>query len=67
MEPSRKKEIFVGYSKFSKSFRKYMSVFHHIKISRDVTFDEETTLKNSVKCHLEEVQEEDVPSIKVEA
>ena len=41
--------------------------FHHIEISRDVTFDEETTLKKSRRCHLEEVHEEDVPPRKVEA
>ena len=36
------------------------SGFHHIKISRDISFDEETTLKKSRRCHLEEVHEEDV-------
>ena len=41
--------------------------FHRIDISRDVTFDEETTLKKSKRCHLEEVHEEDVPPRMVEA
>ena len=66
LDPSGKKGIFVGYCEVSKSFRIYILGFHHIKISRDVTFDEETSLKNSRRCHLEEVHEEDVPPIKVE-
>ena len=66
MYTSRKKEIFVGYCEVSKSFRIYISGFHHIDISRDVTFDEETPLKKSRKCQHEEVHEEDVPPRKVE-
>ena len=42
------------------------SGFHHIEISRDVKFDEETTIKKYKRCHLEEVHEEDVPPKKVE-
>ena len=65
--PSKKKGIFVGYCEVSKAFRIYISGLHHIEISRDVTFDEETTLKKSRRCQLEEVHEEDVPPRKVEA
>ena len=39
---------------------------HHIDISKDLTFDEDTDLKKSRRCHLEEVHEEDVPPRKVE-
>jgi hypothetical protein len=53
MDPSRKKGIFVGYYEASKSFRIYIPGHHHIEISRDVTFDEDTTLKKSRRCHLE--------------
>ena len=67
LDSSEKKGIFVGYYEVSKAFRIYISGFHHIEISRDVTFDEETTLKKSRKCQLEEVHEEDVPPRKVEA
>ena len=67
LDPSRKKGIFVGYCEVSKAFRIYISRFHHIEISRDVTFDEETILKKSRRCQLEEVHEEDVPTIMVEA
>ena len=66
MDPSRKKGIYVGYYEVSKAFRIYISGFHHIEISRDVTFNEENAFKKSRRCHLEEVHEEDVPPRKVE-
>ena len=67
MDPSSKKGIFVGYCEVSKAFRIYISGFHHIDISRDVTFDEEITLNKSRWFHLEEVHEEDVPPRRKEA
>ena len=66
LDPSRKKGIFVGYCEVSKSFRICISGFHHIEISMDVTFDEETTLKKYRRCHIEEVHEDSVPPRKVE-
>jgi hypothetical protein len=57
LEPSGKKEIFVGYCEVSKAFRIYIPGHCHIEINRDVTFDE--TLKKSRICHLEEVYEEE--------
>ena len=45
----------------------YISWFHHIDISRDVTFDEETNIKKYRRCQLEEVYEEDLPLRMVEA
>ena len=65
LDPFENKGIFVGYCEVSKASRIYISGFHHIEISRDVTFDEETTLKKSRRCQLEEVHEEDVPPIMV--
>jgi hypothetical protein len=59
LEPSRKKGIFVGYCEVSKAFRIYIPGHRHIEISRDVTFDEEATLKKSRRCQLEEVYEEE--------
>ena len=50
LDPSRKMEIFVGYYEVSKAFRIYILGFHNIDISRDVTFDEETTLNKSIRC-----------------
>ena len=40
LDPSGKKGIFVGYCEVSKAFRIYIPRFHHMEISRDVTFDE---------------------------
>jgi hypothetical protein len=59
LDPSGKKGIFVGYCEVSKAFRVYIPSHHHIEINRDVTFDEDETLKKSRRCHLEEVYEEE--------
>jgi hypothetical protein len=59
LEPSEKKGIFVGYCEVSKAFRIYIPGHRHIEISRDVTIDEEATLKKSRRCQLEEVYEEE--------
>jgi hypothetical protein len=59
LEPSGKKGIFVGYCEVSKAFKIYIPGHCHIEISRDVTFDEEYTLKKSRRCQLEEVCEEE--------
>jgi hypothetical protein len=59
LEPSGKKGIFVGYCEDSKAFRIYIPGHCHIEINRDVTFDEDATLKKSRKCQLEEVYEEE--------
>ena len=61
LDPAEKKGIFVGYCEVSKAFRIYIPGFHHMEISRDVTFDEEAALKRSRKCQLEEVYEEETP------
>ena len=54
LDPSGKQGLFVGYYEVSKAFRIYISGFHHINISRDVTFDEEIALKRYRKCQYEE-------------
>jgi hypothetical protein len=59
VDPSGKKGIFVGYCEVSKAFRVYIPGYHHIEISRDVTFDEDAALKKSRRCQLEEVYEEE--------
>jgi hypothetical protein len=59
LEPSGKKEIFVEYCEISKAFRIYIPGHRHIEINRDMTFDEEATLKKSRRCQLEEVYEEE--------
>jgi hypothetical protein len=50
LDPLGKKGIFVGYCEVSKAFRVYIPGYHHIEISRDVTFDEDATLKKSRRC-----------------
>jgi hypothetical protein len=64
LDASGKKGIFVGYYEVSKDFRIYKLGHHHIDINRDVTFDEDVTLKKSKLCQLEEVYEEEpvIPS-----
>jgi hypothetical protein len=65
LNPSGKKGIFVGYCEVSKAFRIYIPGYHHIEISRDVTFDEYATLKKSIRCDLKEVYEEEPVAPKV--
>ena len=48
-------------------FMIYILGFHYIETSRYVIFDEDTSLKKSIRSQLEEVHEEDVPPIKVKA
>jgi hypothetical protein len=59
LDPSRKKEIVIGYCEVSKAFRIYIPGYHHIEINRDVTFGEDVALKKSRRCQLEEVSEEE--------
>jgi hypothetical protein len=54
LDSSGKKRIFVGFCEVSKAFIIYIPGYHHIEISRDVTFYEDATLKRSRKFHLEE-------------
>jgi hypothetical protein len=65
LEPSKKKGIFVGYCEVSKAFRIYIPGHHHIEISKEMTFDEEETLKKSRRCHLEEVYEEEPVNFRI--
>ena len=66
MDPSIKKRIFVGYYEVSKGLEIFILGFHHIDISKDVTFDEETTIKKYRRYHLEEVHKAYVPPRMVE-
>ena len=63
LDPSRKKGIFVGYSESSKSYRIYFLGFKKIDISRDVTFDEDSTYLKSRKKPTEEPKETREPRI----
>ena len=43
LDTSRKKGMFVGYSEQSKAYRIYIPGYRQIELSRDVTFDKDTT------------------------
>ena len=60
LDPSGKKGIFVGYSE---SLKDYFLGFKKIDISRDVTFDEDTTYNKSRKRPIEEPEEVEAPRI----
>ena len=57
LDSSRRKGIFVGYSESSKDYRIYVPGFKKIDISKDVTFDEDSTYKKSRKRPIEEFEE----------
>ena len=44
LEPSGKKETFVGYHKSSKAYRIYILDSRQMEVSRDVTFEEEMAI-----------------------
>ena len=54
LDPSGKKGRFVGYFESLKAYRIYFPGFKNIDISRDVTFDEDTTYNKSIKKPTEE-------------
>ena len=63
LDPSRKKGIFVGYSKSSKAYRIYFPGYKKTDISRDVTFDEDIAYNKSRKRPAEEPEEAKAPKI----
>jgi hypothetical protein len=65
LDPSGRKGTFVGYSESSKAYRIYIPGQRQIKVSRDVTFEEEIAFRRSRESHMEidsEKKEETVPS-----
>ena len=63
LDPSRKKGIFVGYSKRSKAYRIYFPRYKKIEISKDVTFDKDTAYNKYRKRPVEEPEEAEAPRI----
>ena len=57
LDPSGRKGIFVGYINTSKAYRIYFPGFNKINISRDVTFDEDSTFFISRRIPIQEVEE----------
>jgi hypothetical protein len=58
LEPSRKKDTFVGYNETSKAYRIYISGHRQIEISRGVTFVQEESFRRSRESHMDEDREE---------
>jgi hypothetical protein len=54
LEHSIKKATFVGYSETSKTYRIYIPGQIQIKISQDVTFDEDEAFIRSRESHIDE-------------
>ena len=54
----------MGYSESSKAYIIYFLGFKKIDISRDVTFDEDSTYHKSRKIHVEDIEETEVPKIR---
>ena len=52
LDPSRKKGIFVGYCEVSKAFQIYIPGYHHMEMSRDVTFDKMRLSRNPESASL---------------
>ena len=65
LDRSGKKGIFVGYSDSSKAYRVYIPGYKMIEISRDVTFDKDTTFSRSWQIHTDEVHAEEHVSPRV--
>ena len=57
LNPSSRKGVFVGYIDTSKAYRIYFPGFKNIDISRDVTFDEDSTYFKSRRTSIQEVEE----------
>ena len=64
LNPSRRKGVFVGYNDTSKVYRIYFPGFKNIDISKDVTFDEDSAYKKSIKIPIAELEEMKVPGIR---
>jgi len=58
LEPSGKRGTFVGYNKTLKAYMIYVPGHRQIKVSRDVTFDEQVALRESRGYHMEANSEE---------
>ena len=66
-DPSRKKGIFVGYSKSSKAYRIYFPRFKKIGISTDVTFDEDSAYIKSERNLLKNLKKQKLPEFMIQS
>ena len=63
LDPSGRKGIFVGYSESLKAYRIYFPGFKKIDISRDVTFDKDSSYIKYRKRSTKEPEETRAPKI----
>ena len=63
LESSGRKGIFMGFSEILKDYKIYFPGFKNINISRDVTFDEDSSYNKSRKRPTEEPEEIESPII----
>ena len=63
LDPSGKKDIFVGYSESSKAYRICFLGFKNIDTRRDVTFDEDSPDNKSKKRLAKDPEETELPRI----
>ena len=54
----------MGYSESSKAYKIYFPGYKNIDISKDVTFDEDTTYNKSRKRPVEDPEETEIPRIR---
>jgi hypothetical protein len=59
LEPSGKKEIFMGYNESSKAYRIYILEQHNFEVSRDMTFNKKMAFKKSIEETIEEIEYEE--------
>ena len=59
LDPSGKKGTFVGYSESSKDYKIYILGSRHIKVSIDVSFEEEVTFKKERGSDMD-IDDEDI-------
>ena len=62
LEPLGKKETFMGYFKSSKAYRIYIPGSRQIKVSWDVTFEEEMTMQKGRGSDMEIDDDEEMRS-----
>jgi hypothetical protein len=61
LEPSGKKDNFVGYNETSKAYRIYVPGKKYIEVNRDVTFHEEVAFRRSRELPCD-TKEQEAPS-----
>ena len=64
--PSGKKGIFVGYSEKLKAYKIYFPAYKKIDISKDVTFEEDSTYNNPENYLLKTLKNQKYPGFEIQ-